>query len=137
METRLCTNCDTEKDLSSFQLAKKKRRDGTRYECRLWTCNACEWEKKKARKATKDYDLQRKYGITIETYNDMFEAQEGCCDICETHQSNLTRALAVDHCHDTGKVRGLLCGNCNIGIGNLQDSIKVLKKATKYLRRHR
>ena len=138
METRLCTNCDTEKDISSFQLAKKKRRDGTPYECRLWSCNQCEWQKKKVRgKGSKDYELRRNFDIGIEDYNAMFNEQNGVCYICERHPHEVGdgRALAVDHCHHTGTIRGLLCGDCNRGVGLMQDDINLLRRAVKYLER--
>jgi hypothetical protein len=71
------------------------------------------------------------YGISLEEYNSLFDKQGGVCAICSTPPS--TRRLAVDHCHDTGKVRGLLCVKCNAGIGNLNDDVEMLKAAIKYL----
>lgn len=58
-----------------------------------------------------------KYGITQEDYDRMFDNQKGCCAICGIHQSKLKQKLHVDHCHNTGKVRKLLCRNCNIHLG--------------------
>lgn len=75
----------------------------------------------------------KQFGITVEDYNEMFEKQEGKCAICGKHQTELKKALAIDHSHKTGKVRGLLCGNCNIGIGNLQDDPYVITRALEYL----
>ena len=75
----------------------------------------------------------RYYGITLEDYNSMFQEQGGCCAICKTHQLKKKRRLAVDHCHDSGEVRGLLCQDCNTGIGLLQDSKDILYEAIKYL----
>lgn len=77
--------------------------------------------------------LKKSYGITLEDYNKMFLLQKGCCKICNRHQSEFKRALAVDHNHETKKIRGLLCPSCNTGIGHLQDSIDILKKAIEYL----
>ena len=62
------------------------------------------------------------------------EKQNYCCAICKTHSDLLPRNLAVDHCHTTGKVRGLLCTNCNIGLGMLKDSSEILNLAIKYLK---
>lgn len=76
------------------------------------------------------------YGITLEDYNNMFLAQEGCCAICGMHQSQLKKTLGVDHNHSTKQVRKLLCRSCNIGLGNFQDSIDILTKALKYLKDH-
>ena len=50
-------------------------------------------------------------------YNEMFRKQKGCCAICGTHQTKLTKQLAVDHCHKSGKNRGLLCTTCNTHLG--------------------
>jgi hypothetical protein len=77
--------------------------------------------------------LKRKFGITIRQYNEMFDSQKGCCAICKTHQSQMKQTLAVDHNHTTGKVRGLLCGNCNNGLGRFKDSSILLDKARRYL----
>lgn len=67
----------------------------------------------------------------MEQYAAMLAEQHGVCAICASPPSG--RALAVDHNHATGKIRGLLCGNCNRGIGNLQDSIGLLYAAINYL----
>lgn len=75
----------------------------------------------------------RKYGITLETYNELFNKQKGCCAICNKHQSELKKVLVVDHCHTTGNVRELLCSECNIGIGLLKDSPSTLNAAYEYL----
>ena len=64
----------------------------------------------------------------------MFLEQDGCCKLCNKHQSLFKRRLAVDHCHSTGRIRGLLCGNCNKGLGNFQDSKILLHKAIEYLK---
>ena len=81
----------------------------------------------------KDKKLQAAYGIGYAEYNTMLAAQNGCCAICGTNSTGGRKAFHVDHCHDTGKVRGLLCGNCNSGIGNLRDDIGLLKRAITYL----
>ena len=80
-------------------------------------------------------DLKRRYGITVADYKVMFENQKGLCAICEQHQDNFKRRFCVDHCHDTGIVRGLLCDNCNSGIGKLGDDIDYLKAAIMYLQK--
>jgi len=80
--------------------------------------------------------MKRKYGITLSKYYDMFVQQKGKCTICSTHQDDLGRLLAVDHDHKTGKIRELLCGPCNHGLGNFRDSPALLQRAIKYLERH-
>lgn len=79
----------------------------------------------------KHYFLNHK--ITLEKYTEMFNRQNGKCAICGTHQSKLPRNLAVDHNHNTGKIRGLLCFNCNYGLGRFHDNIDHLKNAITYL----
>ena len=80
-----------------------------------------------------------KTGIPIDTliefYNSRFKKQKGCCAICGRHQTELTRRLVIDHCHKTNKLRGLLCGLCNTGIGNLKDDAELCLKAYNYLRK--
>lgn len=87
----------------------------------------------------KDKDLQRTYGISLEEFNSMKDAQNNKCAICGNSEhviNNKTgepRELAVDHCHDKGHVRGLLCTNCNKGLGHFKDDIALLEKAIVYL----
>lgn len=81
----------------------------------------------------KGYKLKAKFGMNINQYNELFKKQNGCCLICKKHQISLSKALAVDHCHQSNKIRGLLCSSCNIGIGHLQDNVKVLQAAIDYL----
>lgn len=96
-----------------------------------------EWRSKNTARA-KSYDLKRAYGISIEQYDSMLVAQNEVCAICENPEhvvdkNGNRRKLAVDHCHTTGRVRGLLCTNCNKAIGHLKDDVRVLKKAIEYL----
>ena len=83
----------------------------------------------------RNYMLVYRFGITLEDYNNMFNIQKGCCAVCGKHQSELNRILAVDHDHDTGKVRGLLCMSCNTSIGKLGDSIESIEKVLSYLKK--
>lgn len=76
------------------------------------------------------------YGITLEQYNAMFDIQKGCCAICNKHQTEFKRRLSVDHCHETGKVRQLLCDLCNRALGYFKDSPELLETAASYLRKH-
>ena len=77
----------------------------------------------------------RKYGLTIEQYNAMLAGQNGTCGICKLVCLTGKR-LAVDHCHDTKIVRGLLCANCNTGNGSLKESPKNLAASLRYLAKH-
>lgn len=78
--------------------------------------------------------LLQKYGITIEEYEALYEAQDGLCAICgETPESDRWNRLAVDHCHETGQVRGLLCGSCNRALGSFKDDPEIMQRAIAYL----
>lgn len=79
--------------------------------------------------------LEWYYGITIEDYNNLFVKQNGKCAICGKHQSELKKKLSVDHNHDTNKVRGLLCPECNFGLGKFKDNKQLLISASQYLTR--
>jgi hypothetical protein len=76
----------------------------------------------------------KKYGITSNDFDAMFASQKGLCAICGG--DNKGKRLHVDHNHDTGKVRQLLCTACNVGLGSLKDSIDILDKAIAYLRKY-
>lgn len=78
----------------------------------------------------------RTFGLTPECYAKMLDAQGGNCALCGRHYTEFSRALAVDHCHKTGKVRGLLCSPCNTGIGNLKEDVSILQGAVAYLLRN-
>ncbi len=86
--------------------------------------------------------LKTRYGITPEQYVGMVKIQNNRCAICgnpETAKnptSNKIQKLAVDHCHKTGKVRQLLCQDCNRGIAKFQEDPKRLQSAIEYLKRH-
>ena len=78
------------------------------------------------------------YGITLEQFEEMRTLQNCSCAICGKHESqNKNKKLFVDHDHDTGKVRELLCHGCNTGIGLLQDDVELLQKALDYLIKHK
>lgn len=76
---------------------------------------------------------KRKYGITPLEYDRLYQMQQGRCKICNKHQTDLGQALHVDHDHVSNKVRGLLCGRCNILLGHAYDSIDILSAAIIYL----
>lgn len=80
----------------------------------------------------KNRSLLKAYGITLDEFNKMFEAQEGVCAIC-FQACKSGQSLCVDHNHDTKKVRGLLCKDCNNGMGRLKDNILLLQSAINYL----
>lgn len=67
----------------------------------------------------------------------MLDAQQNKCAICGTDASEFNKAFAVDHCHTTGKVRGLLCWHCNTSIGKFKDDVLLLQRAIDYLQIHK
>jgi hypothetical protein len=78
---------------------------------------------------------KRDYGIDNAEYDRMFVEQEGRCAICQTDVPGASRGdFCIDHCHNTGTVRGLLCFNCNVLLGTARDSIEVLEKSIAYLK---
>lgn len=91
-------------------------------------------------KNEEDYERKRilKYGISQEEYFELFWKQNGTCAICREKETainssnNKVQALAVDHCHETGKIRGLLCRRCNQGIGLLKHSPSLIRIAALY-----
>lgn len=89
---------------------------------------------KKHRQAV--YKRKYSYNMGLQEYNDMFREQNGCCAICGIHQSKLNRALAVDHNHATGEIRGLLCTTCNTGLGQFKENPEFLENAKNYLNKH-
>lgn len=77
--------------------------------------------------------LKSTYGLTLEDFDRMLAAQGGACAICKTCVPGGPGRFSVDHCHTTGRVRGLLCNNCNRGIGGLKDDANLLRAAIAYL----
>lgn len=88
----------------------------------------------KRREARRGNHIKRSYGVTLEEYNQIFEKQGGLCAICKIHQSMLSKSLFIDHNHETGVIRGLLCSNCNFMLGNAKDSSDILSKGIAYLK---
>lgn len=88
----------------------------------------------------KRHALMRSFGMSLEQYNDMLTAQGHVCRICgskEIHsRAGTPRSLSVDHCHTTGEVRGILCHNCNHGLGNFRDNPEFLRAAAQYIEHH-
>jgi hypothetical protein len=90
----------------------------------------------------RNFSLEKHYGITLTEYNALLEQQNGVCVICgngeksihPNHLSNKSQPLAVDHCHETGKIRGLLCSKCNRTIGLMNNAPELLIKAAEYLK---
>lgn len=82
----------------------------------------------------RNWQLNRDFGISLDQYNKMLQDQSSKCKICNVSQDETPKNFAVDHCHLTNKIRGLLCQNCNLGIGYFRDNHEILNKALKYLK---
>lgn len=110
----------------------RKWRKKNPLKCKQYTLTKKSKKNAKARK--RKYILKTRYGISIEQWNDMYEEQKGQCPICLLHMNDcVEKQLHVDHCHKTGKVRGLLCSTCNKAIGLLKDDSGLLQRAISFL----
>lgn len=126
---KTCTMCAETKDKEEFPTSKKLKDGKAQY------CKVCKRER--YRRSKKNTALKSMYGITLEEYDTMRVVQDHRCLICNDHELEVAakhKTLYVDHCHTTGKVRGLLCHNCNIGLGNFRDNEERLLSAIEYLR---
>lgn len=138
---KLCSQCDTTKPLKDFH----KRSDikgGIRSNCKSCVNERnlayyhSSLEKKDAHhKSARKSRYKTHYGISLEDYDEMLLAQDGVCAICRGLETSKRMFLSVDHCHTSGKVRGLLCSNCNRGLGSFKDQEVLLHKAIDYLER--
>lgn len=144
-----CKSCRRDEKLKAYYSDIEKHRSKSRENHHKFREQRNEKQRQVAatlegKAAARRSNLLKLYGLTQESYDDMRKEQNYCCFICEKHESvvrkgNSSRnatALHVDHCHDTGKVRGLLCTNCNTLLGKAGDSVKVLNKAIEYLERN-
>lgn len=138
---KTCKICKKEKSLNEFYETK---RNGVAYGYH-GKCKDCY-----VKKQQENYDplkkrnenLKRCYGITLNEYNEMLEKQNGKCAICGTTETKGRKSgrgggadvFAVDHCHDTGDVRGLLCHSCNRAMGLLGDNTHILQNMIEYLK---
>lgn len=135
---KICKICGIEKPKTDYYhsyISNGKRI--LRSECK--PCNIKKtniWQRKNK---TKNYfhNIKCKYNITEQEYYKILLKQNNLCGICGTDGKDFNHRLHVDHCHKTGKFRGILCGNCNSAIGKLQDSPEILLKAIEYLKENK
>ena len=131
---KLCRRCRCRKLVEEFQL--KSYANG-RY-CRRHICTQCRNEETRKETTTpsgkanrRHIVLKHKYGITLDEYDEFSAYQNHVCAIC-SHICNTGQPLSVDHCHETKRVRGLLCRKCNVAIGTLK-TIELLQRAINYI----
>lgn len=110
---------------------KAENPEKVRANSRTWAKANAEQEKIRHRAKS----LKKNTGATVEQYNQMFTDQNGNCAICNNNQSQFPIRLAVDHCHNTGKIRGLLCMLCNTALGRFNDDAEMILKAYNYLKK--
>ncbi len=148
---RQCPTCQQIKPAAEFYLAPTHTFGLSTY-CRVCTRTrqkidiikrrqSPEWVAKRT-DARRWAILKYKYGILPKQYEAMFAAQGGACAICQAPGVQVSTGsnrdtLAVDHCHTTGKIRALLCGTCNRGIGNLGEDPARLRAAADYVEKHK
>ena len=132
---KTCYRCKETKEYSEFHKNKSKKDGYTTY------CKKCQLEYIKSRPATAKVQRNnkraiatrnRRYAITSEWYDTTLAEQNGCCAICKS-SCKTGKALAVDHDHETGKNRGLLCMDCNTALGKFRDNVEILQSAISYL----
>jgi len=149
-----CIKCGEVKDYADFYSYKRKSgTTGYRNKCRT-----CMWKEDKARDSFTRINNEKKarllewkkanyekvgiyrrrsefklLGVDVDEAEKLYQSHSGHCDICGNTCTSGKR-LALDHCHTTGKIRGMLCGNCNTGLGKFKDSPEMLFKAIEYLR---
>jgi len=132
---RVCAKCKVEKKYSEFVVRKNRNKHNITYSCKV--CKNRESKKYYENNplAKKEQDMKRTYGITLDDYDRMLKSQNNRCAICNGTETGriASKYLAIDHCHTTGKVRGLLCFTCNTAIGHMKDDVELLEKAIAYL----
>lgn len=142
---KVCADCKVSKPREAFGPSKQSR-DGLYsycYECRRVQRKAeyASWTPRQ-REMHHARTYRGRYGVTLEFVRDLYQKQEGCCRICgiaglcpaaDHKRTTRKHTLCIDHDHETGEVRGLLCAPCNQGLGHFRDSRSLLIKALAYL----
>ena len=119
VSSKTCKRCNSHKHSSEF-VPNKSNKDGLNGWCKV---------------CAKDDGLNKKYGISYNQYIQILKTQNNKCAICLTSEPlGISNSFVVDHCHSTGKIRGLLCNHCNTGLGKLGDTIETLERVLSYLK---
>jgi len=147
--TKRCTKCGEDKPISEFY-KRSASKDGLQNHCKPCSneriarkrVNNREYmrsymKSKAGKAAVRKHRLKKNYNLTPVEFQELLIAQNFCCASCGTTEpKGSSNQWHVDHCHDTGKVRGLLCILCNIGIGCLGDNLQGVRNALLYLEKH-
>ena len=147
-DTKACRKCGGIKPLREFSLSRKATETTNavyRSDCKVCcSARAMQWFQDNPGRTSanrRKFNLAKNYGISLEEYNDLLRKQGSVCAICGQDEPSAHGRtgkqfrLAVDHCHDTGVVRGLLCQKCNRAVGLFGDDPILLRKAISYLLR--
>lgn len=134
VETKICKKCKIEKSTASFYKDKHKKAGIAS------RCKKCDYESTKRYRKTKGGKvgrtrerLKRHYNLTLKQHQQMYVEQNGCCAVCNSAVQY--DKVTVDHNHQTGKVRCLLCHRCNLGLAYIEDK-EFAKNAMEYLKKH-
>ena len=137
MESKVCTKCSNLLAISNF-VKSKTTKSGYRGICKSCFNAYYQTRRKEKYELVRSYErkfhferrLKHEYGMSKDDYTRLLQTTKGKCQICL-----LEKKLVIDHCHVSGKVRGMLCTNCNTALGHFKDKTTVLKNAITYLER--
>jgi hypothetical protein len=149
-----CSVCNELKPLSEYSIDNRNtsglrsickpcaiKAEIIRYNKKRDRINALAREKNRLNpERTKNHSLKQKFGITLSEYNKMSEQQNHVCAVCGNPETvkrgQKTKTLAVDHCHETNKIRGLLCQKCNQALGLLKENVTTITNLLNYIIKH-
>ena len=132
MENKVCYSCKETKHVSEFYRSNK-----IYYQKECKECNRKrkhKWHQtEQGKRSSANTKLKNRFGITIDEYDKLVDYVDGKCQICGAICSINNHRLCIDHSHETGKIRGILCKSCNSGLGNFRDDPILLINAVKYI----
>jgi hypothetical protein len=142
-QSKICNSCGEELPLDRFKV-EKRNKSGVSSKCKICAgAYSKNWKEKHPKEYAKVLwrcRLKKEYGITEEDYDIMYKKQDGVCAICGKPETRFSKGkitlLCVDHNHETGEVRGLLCHRCNVALGSF-NSDELLEKAKNYLEKYK
>ena len=129
LQIKSCPKCKIEKSVTDYYRTSSKCKSCHRKDKVEWMTN----NRDKVIAQNRRWAWKKNFGLTEAEYYNMAEDHKHVCAICHRSEDTL---LSVDHCHTTGKIRGLLCKKCNLAIGHFDDQIDRLKSAIEYLEKH-
>jgi hypothetical protein len=130
---KTCKVCGAEKNISDFYTGRRDCKDCKNAAARKIRIDEPE-RYAKYKNRHNQYLKERRYGITQEDFDKMLIDQNNMCKICN-NEFNSTKDTHIDHCHDSNIVRGLLCNNCNLALGQFNDNTDIMDNAIKYLQK--